>query len=107
LVPATTDERHATDGGSGGGIAGFFGGAATGFEHASIWMDLVRMGTECRHRGTELVIPRDADFRVMMVMEFPVASIAHFRARATAAGTSLEPMSEVLEVTEYGGHKRH
>jgi hypothetical protein len=68
--------------------------------------DMLRMGTECMRRGTELVLERDSDFRVVRVLELPVDKMANLWANARLSGTSSEPMPEVIKVTEFGGNKR-
>jgi hypothetical protein len=63
--------------------------------------DLLRMGTDCRRRGMEMVIVRDGDFRFLYLMEVEMERMAVFRARAQARRQQL-PRSEVLEFKRDG-----
>jgi hypothetical protein len=57
------------------------------------------MGAECRRRGVELVIRRDAEFRVTSVLEIRASSMVEFRARARAATVASGPLSEVIRAS--------
>jgi hypothetical protein len=61
--------------------------------------DLLRMGAECQRRGLELVIQRDAEFRVTSVLEIRASSMVEFRAQARAATVASGPLSEVIRAS--------
>jgi hypothetical protein len=61
--------------------------------------DLLRMGAECRRRGLEFVIQRDAEFRVTSVLKIRASSMVEFRARARAATVTSGPLSEVIRAS--------
>jgi hypothetical protein len=63
--------------------------------------DLLRMGTDCRRRGMELVIVRDGDFKFLYLTEIAQGKMGEFRALASASKQQL-PRSEVLEFARQG-----
>ena len=59
--------------------------------------ELERLGVECRHRGTELVIRWDGDCRARSLLEVDAATLAALRAHADeAVAGSREAMSETI-----------
>jgi hypothetical protein len=61
--------------------------------------DLLCLVVECRRRGMELVIRRDAEFRVTSVLKSRAPSIVEFRARASAAMVASGPLLEVIRAS--------
>jgi hypothetical protein len=45
-------------------------------------LDLLRMGADCRRRGTEMVIVRDADFKFLHLLEIRVEEMEKYRCYA-------------------------
>ena len=68
--------------------------------------DLHLVGTQFRGTGRELVLRRDKDFRVQQLLGRQSCALEGFQARARAASSSSEPMSEVLKATKYEGKAR-
>jgi hypothetical protein len=66
-------------------------------------LDLLRMGADCRCRGTEMVIVRDADFKFLHLLEIRAEEMEKYRCYARGANQRGLPVSEVLEFSKLEG----
>jgi hypothetical protein len=63
-------------------------------------LDLLRMGADCRRRGMEMVIVRDAEFKFLHLLEISAEEMEKYRGLARGANRRGLPVSEVLEFSK-------
>ena len=68
--------------------------------------DLMKMGIQLRRMGSELIVHRDGDFKVVMLMSMEKTTVDGFRARAAAGSSFSEALSEVMKLTKFKGEER-